>query len=122
MGRYLCLIFEDYHKKLTVPDVSLEDFKALMKRDGNDKSSKTQDSNILSKTKRHFSFVHSLNYDFLEAENNTSSPKSDDWLNAAMLKIAPTIESVKILIGNKSTKVRLELARLSTDLLEKCFK
>lgn len=58
----------------------------------------------------------------VEAENHTSSTKSDEWLNAAMLKIAPTIESMKILIGNKNAKIRLELGRLSTALLQKCLK
>lgn len=61
-------------------------------------------------------------YDFTEAENHKTSPKSNDWLNAAIIKITPTIEATKILIGNKNAKIRFELARLSIDLLEKCFK
>lgn len=60
--------------------------------------------------------------DLSEPENNTAAPKSDDWLNAAMTKITPTIESIKVLVGNKNSKIRMELARLSICLLEKCFK
>lgn len=49
MGRFLCLIFEDYNKKSATPVVRIEDFKALIRSNANAKSSDTKDSSILSK-------------------------------------------------------------------------
>lgn len=48
IGRFLCLVFEDYNKTSKTHDVSIEDFKALMKRGPNEKISNVTDSNILS--------------------------------------------------------------------------
>ncbi|XP_037027040.1 TELO2-interacting protein 1 homolog [Bradysia coprophila] len=104
MGRYLCLIFEDYNRNVTTHGVTFEDFKALINRDASEKVIETTDRNVL------------------KPEKNNFSPKSDEWLNAAIVKIAPTVESIKILIGNKNSTIRLELVHLSISLLEKCFK
>lgn len=65
MGRFLCLIFEEYNKNVTTHDVTLEDFKALLiRRDGSEKASTdTVDRNVLSR----FSEGHRclLNYKIL---------------------------------------------------------
>lgn len=58
MGRFLCLVFEDYNKTSTAHDVSIEDFKALMKIDVKDKISNAKDSNILSKCRGICPFLH----------------------------------------------------------------
>lgn len=48
MGRFLCLIFEDYNNELT-HEVTIEDFKALINLDIKDKESIKSDASILSK-------------------------------------------------------------------------
>lgn len=48
MGRFLCLIFEDYNLEV-IHEVTIEDFKALVNLDIKDKDSIKLDSNILSK-------------------------------------------------------------------------
>lgn len=49
VGRFLCLIFEEYHKGKTGHDVTVDDFKALINRESNDSITDAKYSDILSK-------------------------------------------------------------------------
>ncbi|CRK90445.1 CLUMA_CG004116, isoform A [Clunio marinus] len=104
-GRYLCLVFEDYEKKSIVA-YSSEDFVQLLKN--SQKLQKDDDSVLQTNSKN-------------STESIANLTKSEEWINAASRKIAPTVMRLKKLQGSEHEKIRFELAHLSWNLLNKCL-
>lgn len=45
--------------------------------------------------------------------------RSDEWIEAAIRKVIPLLDSITVLVGNPEETVRLELAKLSSELIQK---
>lgn len=104
LGRFLCLIFEDYEKKAP-SQISNEDFLRLVKTSGSDQAN---DDVLKPKNQSQAEYFEKLK-------------KSDEWIKAAAIRIAPAIEVLKILRGSEYQQIRNELAVLSWTLLSKCL-
>lgn len=104
LGRYFCLIFENYEKK-SMESITNIDFIRLVEN-----SVKVEDeSNVLQpKNQSQVEFVMNLK-------------KSNEWLRAASKKLAPSMDRLKVLRGSEHTQIRKELATLSSNLLNKCL-
>lgn len=48
--------------------------------------------------------------------------RTDEWLEAAIRRVLPVLESISVLVGNPEQPVRLELAKLASDLIQKTSK
>lgn len=104
IGRYLCLVFEDYEKQ-TEENIHNDDFLRLLNTLANNDE---RFDVLLQKNKSKTDFV-------------VNSKKSDEWLRAASKKLASAIVRLKTLRGSEHREVRNELAILSHSLLHKCF-
>lgn len=98
LGRYLCLVFEDYERKSTT-EIGNEDFSKLL---GGEIES---DDDVLKP----------------KNELIVNMKKTREWLRAAGKKVAPAVERLKIIRGSEHDEVRNQLAILSWNLLQKCL-
>lgn len=48
--------------------------------------------------------------------------RTDEWLEAAIRKVLPVLDSMTVLVGNPEQPVRLELAILASELIQKSSK
>lgn len=109
IGRYLCLIFEDYDK--TARNISNDDFISLVHKYTAVTNDASDDNLLQSKNKSRES----------QAEFIASLKKSTEWVRAASLKLSPALTRLKNLRGSEYQKIRYELAILSWNLLHKCL-
>ncbi|CAO1436342.1 unnamed protein product [Diamesa hyperborea] len=105
LGKFLCLIFEDYEKKPSKP-VSITDFKNLMKPTG---TNTNEERAILGMNKKGYT-----NY----AEN---ASKSKEWILAVSKNVAKPLEKLKSVRGNDYHQIRFEIASMSWNLIDKCL-
>lgn len=106
LGKFLCLIFEDYEKKPS-KSVSLNDFKNLMK--ATEGANTAEERDILGMNKKEVT-----NY----AEN---ASKSKEWILAVTKKVAKPLEKLKCVRGNAYHQIRFEIASMSWNLIDKCL-
>lgn len=99
LGRFLCLILEDYEKKLIYGNVSNEDFKNLLKG---------SDANISTPSK-------GPKIDVTKVE------KSSEWLATTAQNLSKLITNLKSLRASQYKEIRYEIAVFSFNLLNKCF-
>lgn len=109
IGRYLCLVFEDYDK--TASTITNDDFVSLVHKYEAVKNDASEDNLLQSKNKSRES----------QAEFIASLKKSTEWVRAASHKLSPALQRLKNLRGSEYQKVRYELAVLSWNILHKCF-
>lgn len=48
--------------------------------------------------------------------------RTDEWLEAAIKKLMPLLDSITVLVGNPEQAVRLELATLASELIQRSSK
>lgn len=48
--------------------------------------------------------------------------RSDEWLEAAIQKVLPLLDSITVLVGNPEQSIRLELAKLASELIQRTSK
>lgn len=104
LGRFLCLVFEDYEKK-SVGGLTSDDFLALV-------SSRKTEDNRTSALKPN---------NQTQAEYIANLKKTSRWLLEASEKIAPVVKTIGCLRGSDKREIRRELAIFSRNLLEKCL-
>lgn len=104
LGRYFCLIFENYEKSSVSPLTNI-DFINLVQ---NSEVAKDLSSVLQPKNQSQVEFVMNLK-------------KSNEWLQAAAIRLAPSMDRLKVLRGSEHSQIRKELATLSWNLLNKCL-
>lgn len=57
-----------------------------------------------------------------EKMKHVNEIKRTEWLEAAIRRVLPVLESISVLVGNPEQPVRLELAKLASDLIQKTSK
>lgn len=104
LGRYLCLVFEDYERNAPGA-ITNEDFITLVKK----ANEMTEEDNLLQpKNQTQADYIKNLK-------------KSNQWLRAASKRLVPLITRVKSLQGSEHSKIRYELALFSWNLLDRCL-
>lgn len=106
LGKFLCLIFEDYEKKPS-KTVSLNDFKNLMK--ATESANTAAERDILGMNKKGVT----------KYDENAS--KSKEWILAVTKKVAKPLEKLKCVRGNAYHQIRFEIASMSWNLIDKCL-
>lgn len=108
IGRYLCLIFEDYNRT-SCGSITNNDFAQLVVKHG---TVICEVDDVLQSKNRskasHAEFISSLK-------------KTTEWVRAASHKLSPALQRLKILRGSEYQKIRHELAVLSWNMLHNCF-
>lgn len=103
IGRFLCLVFEDYQKQ--APNgIANVDFMNLLK----EKEETADDADVLKPGNQS------------PAAYIANLEKSTRWMLAASKKLAPAVKQLEILRGSEHRGIRNELAVLSWNLLHKC--
>ncbi|CAO1427008.1 unnamed protein product [Diamesa serratosioi] len=106
LGKFLCLIFEDYEKKPSKP-VSIKNFMNLTK--AAEKLNTEAERELLGMNK--------------STQNNytENASKSKEWILAVSKNVTKPLETLKSVRGNAYHQIRFELAKMSWNLIEKCL-
>lgn len=99
LGRFLCLVLEDYEKKSISGNVSNKDFVKLLK----------------GGTEEEVTPVKSPKVDITKVE------KSSEWLTTTAQNLSKLVPNLKVLRASQYRDIRYELATFSYDLLSKCL-
>ena len=104
LGRYLCLVFEDYERKM-MNKITHEEFKKLVDHPD---SCEDAPSVLRPNNQSQENFIANLK-------------KSNQWILEASKKLAPAILKIKCLRGNDHRVIRHELVNFSWSLIKKCL-
>lgn len=105
LGRFLCLVFEDYEKK-SEGGLTSDDFRELV-------------SSRKAEERRGESALKPNNQ--TQAEFIANLKKTSRWVLEASEKVAPAVRTIERLRGSENKEIRRELAIFSRNLLEKCL-
>lgn len=111
--RIICLIFEDYDKTDEI-EVTIKDFKDLLKSSEEEIDSKRSDDEILGKNLKHKDDETKLNI-LNKIERNT------EWMLAASKSLNKSLHVMETIRGNSNKGIRLELVKGSCNIINNCF-
>jgi TELO2-interacting protein 1 len=108
-GRVVCLVMQDFSEPTPEPEISASDFRAAFDAgsSANPKDREILGMNVKDEKRREFF---------------NSVERTDEWLQAAARKLAPTIKSLSMIRGSPYEAMRKELAVASALLVEGCPK
>ena len=106
LGKFLCLIFEDYEKKQS-KSVSIKDFENLTKlREG-----------VNTEAERELLGMNKNSYN----KYTENASKSKEWILAVSKNVEKPLETLKSVRGDDYHQIRFELALMSWNLIDKCL-